>query len=171
MGLNVYQYYKDAPPTGKIVIIGVGALAAIAGYYAVRNVIQKIQHQKELKGQRMAVDDSKTTVKVLEQQGRGPTYPDAQYSTWSSAIQTAFEGCDPGNDDMAAMANAVNATRNEADIYKLIATFGVRKWDECGWGTGDVEKDLAGGVRNELNQGQINTLNTILRNKGIVYQF
>lgn len=169
--MGIYQYYKDAPPAGKIVIIGVGALAAIAGYYAIRNTLQKIQHQKELKGQRLAVDDAKDTVKALAQQGQNYTYPDAQYSAWSSAIQTSFQGCDPFNDDVGAVANAINGARNDADIYKLIATFGVRKWDECGWGTGDAEADLVGGVRNELSQDEINMLNNILRNKGIVFHF
>lgn len=171
MGLNVYQYYKDAPPAGKIVIIGVGAFAAIAAYYAIRSAIKKIQQQKDLKGQREAVEDSKMTVQVLQQQGKGPTYPPAQYSAWASAIEKAFDGCDPMSDDMAAIANAINAARTEADLYELISTFGVRTWDKCGWGTGDEKANLPGGVRLELNQAQINTLNTILRNKGIVYQF
>lgn len=171
MGLNVYQYYKDAPPAGKIVIIGVGALAAIAGYYAIRNTIKKIQQQKELKGQRQTVDDSRDVVKVLEQQGKGPTYPDAQYSAWATGIQAAFEGCDPNSDDYQAAWSALYGCRNEADVYKLIASFGVRKWDECGWGTGDVEKDLVGGIRHELDKDQIGYINTLMQEKGISIRF
>lgn len=170
MGINVYKYYQSAPPYGKIIIIG-GALAGGILVYAIGAKIYKgIQRQKELKGQRQAVDDSKTVVKALESQGRGPTYPDAQYSAWASAIQTAFDGCDPSSDDMGAIANAFNACRNDADVYKLIATFGVRKWDECGWWTGDVERDLVGGIRNELSTNDIAAINTILRNKGISFQ-
>src|SRR5688572_29965185 len=131
MGVNVYKYYQSAPPIGKIAIIGGAIAVGVTTFMVARSIVKKIQHQKDLKGQRQAVDDSKDVVKVLQQQGKGPSFPDAQYSTWASAIQTAFDGCDMGNDDMAAMANAVNASRSEADIYKLIATFGVRKWDEC----------------------------------------
>lgn len=171
MGLNVYKYYRTAPPAGKIAIIGGHIAVGIIAYAAVRSVIKHLQHQKELKGQRQAVDDSKDVVRVLQQQGQGPSFPDAQYSTWASAIQTAFDGCDPNSDDMGAVMNAVNPMRNEADVYKLISTFGVRKWDECGWWTGDVERDLAGGIRNELNQNQIGLVNQVLREKGISYQF
>lgn len=169
--MGIYQYYKGAPPVGKIAMIGGFIALGVTTFVVGRSIVRRIQHQKDLKGQRQVVDDSKTVVKQLEAQGKGPSYPDAQYSSWASSIQAGFDGCDVGNnDDIAAVMNAANGIRTEADVYKLISTFGVRKWDECGWLTGDVEKDLVGGIRYEISQRDINIINNTLRNKGIIWQ-
>lgn len=166
--MDFYKYYKEWPTWAKgVFFIGSGLVVYIIG----SNIYKAIKKQTELKGQRQAVDDSKKALGDLKSQGQIPSFPDGQYSTWCSAIQAAFGGCDPTNDDWASVMNAIDNILNEADIYKLISTFGVRKWDECGIFSGEVELDLVGGVRHELNQSQINIINEVLRKKGIQFRF
>ncbi len=168
MADGAYKYFKDLPPWGKfVVIVAVGA----AGWTIYRQVSKAIARGKDLAGNKQVVNESQKTLNNLNSSGIRPSYPDSQYSSLSSSIQTAFDGCDPGNDDMAAVMNAINIMKNDADMYKLITTFGVRKWDECGVGTGDVEKDLIGGIRHELSTNQIATINTVLGQKGITFRF
>jgi hypothetical protein len=166
--MDVYKYYKDLPPWGKFAVLAGVGLGGWVVYNRVRNYFNK---QKALKGQQMVASDAGRELNVLASKGVRPTYSDSQYSGFASAIQKAFDGCDPGNDDYAAVMSAMNAMKNDADIAKLISVFGVRKWDECGWLAGDVELDLVGGIRHELDNNQINVVNKVLRDKGIKFQF
>jgi len=171
MGLNVYKYYQSAPPWGKFAIISAGIAGGILIYVTGRSILKYFQHQKDLKGQRQTVADAGNALQTLKAQGQNPSYNAAQYSAWASSIQTAFQGCDPLSDDMAAVMEAVKGARNDADMWQLVKAFGVRKWDECGYWTGDAELDLVGGVRHELDGIQIGLINKSLAEKNISFRF
>jgi|GEM_PF-2363476 len=171
MAVKVYQFYASAPPAGKVMFIGAGVALAVVAYIAIAKTIKNINRKKDLRGQIKAAQDATAAVNTYKSQGVNLSYPEAQYSAWASAIHNAFGGCDPSSDDMGAVANAMNQMKNDADVYKLISVFGVRKWDECGWWRGDVESDLVGGVRHELDQTDINIINNILSGKNISFRF
>lgn len=166
--MSAYKVFSQLPPWAKGVTV-VGGL--VLAYFGVRKIIAIAEKAKDLKGQKQTVEDSKQALQDLKVNGVTQSFSDAQYSAWASSIQAAFEGCDMTSDDLGSLAGPLNAIKNDADMYKLITAFGVRKWDDCGWFTGDVEKDLAGGVRHELNVSQINFLNKILSDKGIKFRF
>lgn len=148
-----------------IEVIGVGVL----GYVIVHNVVKAIRKAKDEQMQKAVVKDSNSELSDLKDQGIHPSYPDAQYSAWASQIRTAFDGCDPSSDDYDTVVRIMKQMNNDADVYKLITAFGVAKWDECGWWTGDVTGDLAYGIAHEING--ISDINKILQDKGIKFRF
>jgi hypothetical protein len=58
-------------------------------------------------------------------------------------------------------------------IYKLVAVYGIRSYDQCGtWPfSGEFSGSLPSAVADELSEGEITTLNNYLKAQGITYRF
>jgi hypothetical protein len=64
-----------------------------------------------------------------------------------------------------------NQLKNNLDYLELSTAWGIRTYDACGWGTGDVKDvDLSKAIIDELNDGEVRDLNIILSKKGITYK-
>ncbi len=160
MKFNVVQIYKDAPPTGKILIIVGGIAAGVVTYIAVSQIIHSIK-AKALEQKAMAeVVGFNNDLNSLNKSGILPTYQESQYKQWADSIQQQFDGCDTSsysfsndfswisNDLHTALTNANNSSnysdsgatvlliiqqlKNNADFLALQVAFGSRTYGSCG---------------------------------------
>lgn len=153
----------------QIVIVIVILLMAYGIYRWIRNKLAESDFNK-------AVVQSKAQLAQLAQQGIVPSYPDADYTITANTIQEALNGCGAGFDE--TLAPAFQKMRNDADIYKLIAAYDIRKVDKCGLFTGDFNGDLSAtltykfsGVEDYLIDGSLSKINEILKNNGLKFTF
>lgn len=153
----------------QIVIVALLLLLAWGIYTWIRNWIAERDFNK-------AVNQSKDELKKLAQQGIYPTYADADYTIMANTLQQALTGCGAGFDE--TLAPAFQKMRNDADIYKLITAYDVRKVDKCGVFTGDFTGDLAAtltykfsGLEDYLIDGSLEKINAILKNNGLKFTF
>jgi hypothetical protein len=66
----------------------------------------------------------------------------------------------------------ISKFKNDLDFLKLSTAWGVRTYDQCGWGTGNVENaTLSKAISDELNEGEISKINGALAKQGIKYRF
>ena len=184
MANGAYKYYKELPAWAKGVVI-VGGLAVI--YFTGRTIFKKLREAKDAKDSKESVKDAQNDLKNLQNKGLRASFTPTQYKTWANTIEQAFEGCDPfGNITWGAdsplgvvsvwsrsgykVATIFNQLKNDLDYLMLVTAWGVRTYDDCGWGTGDVKDvDLAKAIVDELNDRERNNLNKILAKKGIKY--
>jgi hypothetical protein len=182
---KTFQVWSGLPTWAKG-IIAVGGLAIV--YFTGRAIIKKLGAIKEGKDSREAVRDAEQDKRKLINQGIKPSYTKTQYQTWANQIEQAFEGCDPfgniswGSDSPLGtisywsksgykVAMIFNQLKNNLDYLELSTAWGIRTYDACGWGTGDVKDvDLSKAIIDELNDGEVRDLNIILSKKGITYK-
>lgn len=153
----------------QIVIVVFLALLAWGIYTWIRNWIAERDFNK-------AVKQSKDALKNLADQGIYPTYSPAEFTIMANTLQQALDGCGAGFDE--TLAPAFGKMRNDADIYKLIESYDVRKVDKCGLFTGDFTGDLGAtltykfsGLEDYLIDGSLEKINTILKNNGLKFTF
>lgn len=153
----------------QIVLVALFLLLAWGIYTWIRNWINERNFDR-------AVNQSRDELKNLAQQGIYPTYADADYSIMANTIEQALDGCGAGFDE--TLAPAFEKMRNDADVYKLIEAYDVRKVDKCGILTGDFNGDLAAtltykfsGVEDYLIDGSLEKINAILKNNGLTVTF
>lgn len=180
MKAGIFEYYKELPGwakggivVGGIVIIG---FTGYKIYKAIQNAVDQAKANKSIK------DVSKER-KAEEANGVGGSFTDSQYAGFASSLQTQFEGCDfstvvpffPGKDltySGRVLYNILVGFKNNVDFLKLVEAWGVRTYDACGIGTGDVTNvNLYGAIQDELTSDEIVVINDLLRTKGITYTF
>ncbi len=178
--MNAFKYYKELPAWAKGVVIvgglGITYFTGLTAYKMVKRGIEKGKSAKSLKN--VAAEKSE-----LADSGQVATYQPSQYKGWADSIQKQFSGCDfsvpvpftPGLDlsySGKVLYNVLSGFKNDLDFLNLIESFGVRTYDDCGWGTGDVENvTLYSAVTDELNSDEIKEINKLLKSKGITYTF
>lgn len=168
MGLNIGQWYKDAPPTGKIIMIASGVAVLVVGYIAASQLISSLkQKAKEQKAQKEIVGFN-NDLNQLQKSGVKATYQQSQYNQWADSIVQQFQGCDtssykldfswllkdwgvvsakandPSNysNSGAAVLRIIQQLKNNADFLALQVAFGSRTYKGCGmlgtWFAGNV---------------------------------
>lgn len=173
MIMDLYERYYERQP-GAVKVIAVAGIAAL-GYVVYRS----IKRSADIKRANEAANLAAGELVELGQQGIHPTLSDLQFEQMSQTIVTAIDGCGTDEDSIFSVFNQLN---NEADIRKLIVVFGVRYTQPCSitspisysiW----LANDQAFGgplnvfLRYDLSDSDISKINSILRGKGIVYQF
>lgn len=125
------------------------------------------------------VTSAQTELTTLASQGINPSYPKEAYGGMANDLQTTFTGC--GLDWSGVVVPTFQKMKNDADVYALISNYGVRTFDECGWGsfTGDLHAALVyktGGViltvpniTDIFTVASIENINKILEQNGIKY--
>lgn len=166
------NWFKNLPLWLQIVIVVVVA-------YILYLIYQWIKRKAEAGNYNAAVNQSQTALNQLAQQGIYPSYAQAQYTSMSNALQGAFTGCGTAYDSV--LVPTFTQMKNEADIYALIKNYGVRDFDECGWGTfnGDLAAALVYKLtgftfcppNNLLCTGGLSGINKILKDNGLLFQF
>jgi hypothetical protein len=93
--------------------------------------------------------------------GQTPSYQNTQYQIFADSLSAAMAYWGPVNTDEKAIKNVFSQMNNNADVLKLISAFGVRDdWGLSKWLTYELDDD-----EKEKN------VNSVLRSKGITYQF
>lgn len=171
--MNLYERYYERQPSA-VKVIAVAGVAAL-GYVVYRSV----KRSEDIKKANQAAELASGELTELGQQGIYPTLSDSQFEQMSQTIVTAIDGC--GTDE-EAIFSVFNQLRNEADVRRLIVVFGVRYTEPCSvtqpisYAKWLINDQSFGGplnvfLRYDLSDSDISEINSILRSKGIVYQF
>lgn len=177
MSKTFYQkYYEDQPRWAKGVInVVVVAGVAYTGYTIYRN----IQKRKAIEKAMTAANQATGELAALKQRGIYPSFYDSQYELFSNQLAEAMNGC--GTDETMIL-QVFRALKNDADVLKLISSFGVRFYRPCPWSQPIsysaylIDSETFGGGIGEwfaydLSSGDIEDINNILAGKGIKYRF
>lgn len=173
-----FKYYKDLPQWAKgVVIVGGVAISALVAY----TVIKKIKAASDAAKAKRNLKNASVDLKNLIKQGIKPSYPNSQYNAWVSQLVSQFDGCDFSatfysnsipfaSDSFMVLAKIIKQLNNDADWLTLVQTYSIKKFDQCGWGTGDFEGDLYSAITNELSTKETSELNKILQTRNISYR-
>lgn len=180
MKAGVFEYYKELPGWAKgLIVVGGAAVVGFTGwkvYKGVQGLADKAKANKSIK-------DVAGDLKSMQDSGQQQSFPESQYAGYASQIETQFAGCDfsaavpffPGKDltySGRALYNILDGFKNNVDFLKLVNAWGVRTYDACGLGTGDVKNvSLYGAVSDELSTDEIQIINDLLASKNISYKF
>jgi hypothetical protein len=170
---SVYEkYYERQPAAVKVIAV---AGLALGGYLLYR----ANKKAADLKQANEAGTLANNELAVLAQQGVHPSYSDSQFQVFVDTLVQAMTGCGTDEDSIYSVFHQL---RNEADIRKLIAQFGVQFYQPCVW-TSPIsysiwqvdDQHYGGGLATwlgyDLSSDNISEINGILRSNGINYQF
>lgn len=139
-------------------VITLGILAVIA-------VIIIIVLGKRLKSTIKEITTNIRQNQQLEDQinstGQRLSYPDNNYTLWADQLETAMYG--PGTDE-DAVYQVMRTMKNDADVYKLISAFGMRK-GFLQWNAQSLPSWIQGDFSDRTE------INNILKSNGIAYRF
>jgi len=169
-------------PTWAKGVIAVGGVAIV--YFTTKTIFKKIKGKRDLKNQQETLNAQNADIRNLQNTGVRASYPDSQYKSWADSIQNQFDGCDYGQNVFSAdvpiigywsssgkkVKDIFDKLKNDLDYLKLSQAWGIRTYDQCGWGTGDVTGNLSYAISDELDRGEIMGLNNLLAKKGISYR-
>lgn len=153
----------------QIVIVIIVILIAYRLYRWLMNTLDERNFNK-------AVLQSKSQLDALSKQGIFPSYAQADYTIMANGLQQALDGCGAGFDEK--LKPTFQKMKNDADIYRLIEAYDVRKVDKCGLLTGDFTGDLAAtltykfsGLEDYMIDGSVTKINDILKSNGLTFSF
>lgn len=163
---NIKQWYKQLTPTGQTVVVIAGTGVVLFIGYSVWKAVKDVKQTSEsLKEARESV----TTLTQLDRLGIKPTFTNAQFESFSNQLAQSFSGCGTDNN---TIYNIISSLSNEADLYKLIAVYGVRSYGGCKWlFEGTQNKSLSAAISDELSATEKDRINGSLAVKGINFKF
>ena len=171
---NVFEFYKELPPWAKgVVVIGGLGLA----YITIRQIVDRVNRMARERKQMEEISAAQTDLQTLGRRGVVPSLSKSALESISAAIVDAVNGC---GTDMTKIKTQIGKLENEADVLALIQQFGLRKKARCTfsddpredfWSNMTPPLSLTAHLQSDLSAGDINSLNKILSNKGIKYQF
>ncbi len=182
MKVDIKSYWTDLPQWAKGAI-AVGGLAVV--YFAARGVWKQFRKVEEQGKARQTVREQKSEIADMQRNGVRPSYPESQFKSWADRLQKQYDGADLNNNlfdynipvlgtwsgSGKVTAQIVGQLKNNLDFLKLSDAWGVRTYDQAGWFTGDFTGNLIQAVNDELDNGEVNALNNILKKNGISYRF
>ncbi|NBX26671.1 MAG: hypothetical protein EBR55_00235 [Chitinophagia bacterium] len=170
------KFYNDLPNWAKgVVAIGGVAIVGVFGY----KIYQDVKRKRDVRDASKSADEATKELKRLSFNGVNPTITKTQAINFSEKLVQAMNGC--GTDEKMVYS-VFNALKNDADIYLLISSFGVRYYTPCGasqpvsyarWLFNDKTfgGDLGTWLSYDLSSSEIDSINNILSKKGIKYSF
>ena len=97
------------------------------------------------------------------------TYPASEYTAMANRLVIAFNDCGTVEQTVYSVFDKI---KNNADILKLKAVWGTRKWDGCLLaGEWDRVGTLDEAMTDELRASELAKVNNKLIQKGIMYTF
>jgi hypothetical protein len=174
MANKFYDYYKELPSWAKGVVV-VGGLGVV--YIFASQVIKKLKQDAEQKKRQGEVISAEEEYKNLLNMGVKPTINVPIAESISAAIVDASNSCGTDNKKINAQFDKI---KNDADIYLLVKTFGIRKKVRClfsddetagFWSQDTPPMSLSAMINSELSTSEIIALNNKLSSKGIKYKF
>lgn len=152
-------------------------LLIVVGYLLYKAYIYVTVTLPQSKNYTATVKNAQTELSNLASQGISPSYPQATFNGMANDLQQTFTGC--GLDWTGVVVPTFQQMKNQADVYALISTYGVRTFDECGWGsfTGDLASAISyktSGIiltatLNPFTDASIASINAILKQNGLTF--
>jgi len=140
--------WGSIPPIGRnVIIIGGTGLVLVGGYFLVKYFNDRAKEREEKK----TAQDAKSEYEKLEKQGKTLSKPKSAYGSVANVIEKLLDGCDSTASEIEAIKNIIGVVKKPIDWAYLKATFGVRKIDDCGIGSGNTEYDLGGLLGDQLD--------------------
>jgi hypothetical protein len=160
------KVWFDLPKPAKVFVVIGGGLVA---WFGVLNPVRKVIVSK-LNAAKMAREGKEAGDELdkLKKKGIRPTISPAQAEAMCNSMVSSFAGC--GTDE-GAVFRVMSQMKNNADVYLLISTWGIRKYDDCGPWTGNVEFSLSAAISDELDDTEKFILNGLLKKNGVTFQF
>jgi hypothetical protein len=183
MAQNKALEFWNGLPTWAKGTIAVGGVAIV--YFAARGLWNQFRKSTETAKGRETIREQKNEINQLQRQGLRPTFGESQYKSWADRLQKQYDGIDWKNNAFdynipvlgtwsgsgKVTAQIVTQLKNNLDFLKLQEAWGVRTYDQAGLWTGDFTGTLSQAVNDELDEGEVNALNNILKKNGITYRF
>jgi hypothetical protein len=183
MTQNKALEFWNGLPTWAKGTIAVGGVAIV--YFAARGIWKQFKSKAEEGKARQTLREQKNELTKLQNVGLRATYPDSQYKSWADRLQKQYDGIDWKNNVFdyeipvlgtwsgsgKVTAQIVTQLKNNVDFLKLQDAYDVRTYDQAGLFTGDFTGNLTQAINDELDNGEVNALNNILKKNGITYRF
>ena len=147
----------DKVPSWAVgVVVVAGVLAFIGGGIFVYTKIKKAVDKKKEEGEGKEVtNDAKSELRNLLNSGVRLSNPESVYSSTANLIAEKLDGCEVPNTEKAVAQEVLRVVKNRADWLKLVADFGVRDIDNCGWGQGSTKYDLPTLLKDQLDSNAV----------------
>jgi len=194
-GIEDIKYFWAGLPKwarGLSIVAAIG-IPSYIGYTIYKN---KQEEQARLK----ALEDTlkvEEELKKLANNGIKPTMTETDFKQITDTILNAFAGCDPSlnafgifhspnklenaktksyyTDSGQSVFNFVDKIANDADFISMVGYWGQQKYQDCfqvgEWAGSITNATFTAAVNKELDQKEIEALNTFLASKGITKRF
>lgn len=163
---QVLKTFNSLPNWSKGVLAIGGVLIGYVIYTRIRN---SLNAAKDAKSANASVSAGETDLRNLQNKGVNPTITNSQASALAESIVKQFTGADILLQSYGVVERAFKQLNNNADFLLLKKAFGVRTYDDAFFG--QVKNvTLESAIQDELTNGSIESLNKILKSKGITYQ-
>lgn len=157
------EVWNGLPTYAKgVIAIALVAAAGFAGWKIYKFVVGL----KDSGGSRAENKDAASELRALKAKGMKPSFSASQYTQWANQLKEAFDGCGTAWETIKPIFEKL---RNDVDWLTLRQEYGTRKFDECGWGTGDYEGTLTEALAHELDGGETEELNELMKKAKITY--
>lgn len=150
------DFFKKLPIWGQIAVL-------LVAVFVVYKLIKKVTTPAPPPPSPQPAGDD---LQKLEQKGIKPSFLNSQYSLWSEKLQYALNYF---NTDEPAVYSIFNSLKNEADLLKLIQTFGTRKIEMFPFVFQNAT--LSEAIQSQMDEDEITKVNGILAKKGINFTF
>jgi len=132
------------------------AIIAGAGIYIAYRIIKK----------KSPTAEEKKDIKKLESEGQKANYSDSNYKQFADSLYAARSGNNIFGTNEDAIYNIFKKMKNDLDVTKLVEAFGNRRLSYS-----FQSGNLGAFMNDELDEDELNIVNTDLRSKKINYQF
>jgi hypothetical protein len=175
---KIIRVYEDLPNWARGVVI-VGGLAI--SYIVVSTIYKTIKSVPDAIKEQQKRNQMDADLKRRINQGQDPSYDESQYNILADEALVAFNNfrldiipcptsfgifCQSGS--FRQIRPIIQQLKSDVDYLKLVQAFGKKtasKW------FGDQTKSLPEFVRYQLNHYEIESLNEIMSDNGLTYQF
>ena len=191
---NIKYFWADLPKWAKgIAIVAAIGIPSYIGYTIYKNKKEEQARLKSLEDTKKAEEE----LKILSNKGINPTMSETDFKQIVDTILNQFNGCDPSfnafgifhsptnlsnaktksyyTDSGQTVFNFLDKIANDADFLSMVKYWGERTYQDCfqlgSWAGSITKATFTAAVNKELDQKEIQALNTFLASKGINKKF
>jgi hypothetical protein len=111
-------------------LIVVGSLAIVGAIGWV--LYTRYRDKKKAEDSQVVVDQSKTELQQLINNGQKPSFPPSTYSSTANLIEKLLSNCETINTELDVLNAVVRCVNNRTDWLSLVTAFGNRNIEDCG---------------------------------------
>lgn len=171
MANKIYEYYQGLPGWAKgVVVIGGGLVA----FYVGRRLYFGLFPTESQRKNKELVNNISSEIAKAQKAGQKQSFADSNYNTFANTIYNGMRYA--VGDDYGTVEKTMKQMKNDLDVAKLIAAFGMRQNYLFGIPAGSP-MDLFTFVQAELGNDylgltnyRVKSINEDWKKKGITYQ-